>query len=502
MKRFLVSFVLLFGLSFAYSQTYEIDFYAKVLKGYEKLKKGDEIHVIGMTHKLSFDNSNPVHSYVVLTDKGQVRVKEKLERVLDVDYKNAQNYWDAQIIFNVLEYLSDNGTQEQIRAEMENFTLDYIKWAKEKGLTFNDPYLESYIYSVIAKLSPTVLIDGRPGIVNLLILSDPIANASMYPNGTLVITTGLLSLLHSEDELAAVLAHEIAHFVLDHSIQNYTKMEKTRKRAEFWAEVAAGVAAVADGYLAAKNPYYRPGAITTATVLAASQIARSVCEQLGMKYSRMQESEADVKAKELMDVLKYDSNALATALTRIEESLKQERSIEMYFASDHPALIDRIKAAGIPQNSVDPNFEKKISFAVSDAAFWKMQNRRYRQALPLYSQNINNNVAIADDYIQKANCLLSMRSDEESYKEINSLINEAKKIEPNNINIIKTEIVSSLRQEKYREAKNLLNNYKDKLISILNNKEKPEDEWQRAYSYAAEEITWVNQMLLKLRSFN
>ena len=95
-----------------------------------------------------------------------------------------------------------------------------------------------------------------------------------------------------------------------------------------------------------------------------------------------------------------------------------------------------------------------------------------------------------------------MRSDEESYKEINSLINEAKKIEPNNINIIKTEIVSSLRQDKYREAKNLLNNYKDKLISILNNKEKPEDEWQRAYSYAAEEITWVNQMLLKLRSFN
>ena len=45
-------------------------------------------------------------------------------------------------------------------------------------------------------------------------------NVYMYSNGTMVIHTGLLSALHTEDELVAILSHEIAHFVLDHSVQN------------------------------------------------------------------------------------------------------------------------------------------------------------------------------------------------------------------------------------------------------------------------------------------
>ncbi len=48
-----------------------------------------------------------------------------------------------------------------------------------------------------------------------------------------------------------------------------------------------------------------------------------------------------------------------------------------------------------------PDFEKIISFAVSDAAYWKMQNRRYRQALPLFSQNIANGVVFVKINIKK-----------------------------------------------------------------------------------------------------
>ena len=86
----------------------------------------------------------------------------------------------------------------------------------------------------------------------------------------------------------------------------------------------------------------------------------------------------------------------------------------------------------------------------------KMQDRRFRQALPLVSQNINNGVAIADDYIQKANCILYLRNDNAMYAEIMSLITDAKKYDPNNINIYKTEIISHLRQKQYSETKSLV----------------------------------------------
>lgn len=502
MKKCILSLLLLIATIVSYAQTYDINFDATVVKNYKIFKKGNQVHVNTMTHELEFDAANkPINSYTISTDKGEVTVKEKLEKVLDVNYKSAQNFWDAQIIFNVLEDLSKNGTQEDLRAEMEEDVLEYISRVTRCGLEFDDPYLESYIYSLISKLAPSVLIDGRPGMVNLLILSDQTANAAMYPNGTLVITTGLISLLHSEDELAAVLAHEIAHFVLDHSVQNYNKMKKAKSRAEFWAAFATILTGVAEGYATVKNPYYIPGGATAAVAAASTQIANSVIERLGMKYSKEQEREADKIAVELLKVLNYDSNALATALSRIEESLKRERSIEMYFASDHPALVERIKISGTPSNEVNRNFEKIISFAVSDAASMKMQDRRYKQALPLFSQNIENNVATADDYIQKANCLLYMRNDKETYKEVLKLIDLAKSASPNNINIYKTEIIALLRQNSYSEARTKIKSYEDKLHTMMSENQRPDKIWTRAYEYASRELIWTNDMSQKLRTF-
>jgi predicted Zn-dependent protease len=504
MKILLSTLSFLMGIQFIHAQTYEIGFDAEVLKNYSVFKKGNVVHIDSMKHEIAFSefDNTPQHSYTLFTSAGSVKVKEKLEDILSVKYKNAQDFWNAMAIFYVLEDLSNNGTQEEVRAEMESDVLEYINRVNRNRLAFNDPFLESYIYSLISKLSPNILIDGRPGVVNLLILSGTTANAFMFPNGTLVITTGLISLLHSEDELAAILAHEIAHFVLDHSIQNYNKLKRTQKRAEFWAEFATVLTGVSEGVAAAYNSYYKPGLATLSVAIASEQIAQEICKRLGMAYSRKQETAADEASKKLISVMGYDPNALSSALSRIETAMKQERSIEMYFASDHPALVERIKIAGTPSTKVDKNFERIISFAVSDAAFMKMQDRRFRQALPLVSQNIDNNVGTDDDYLQKANCLLYMRNDVNSYNEVTNLINEAKKIRPNNINIYKTEIIAFLRQTKYKEARVLLESYKSLLLTMFKNLEGiPEGEFQRRFIFAQSEMVWAEDMAQKLKAF-
>lgn len=503
MKKIFAFICFIACVSYSYAQSYELNIDAKVVKNFNLLKKGTDVRLLSMTHNLVFDNDEvPVHSYTLDTNVGSVVIKDKLEKVLDVDYKDAQMYWSSQIIFNVLESLSKNGTQEELRAEMEDYALDYLNFLESHNAKFDDPYLEAYLYSVVSKLAPSVLIDGRPGNVNLFIESNQTPNASTFSNGTIIITTGLLSLLHSEDELAAVLAHEIAHFILDHSVQNYNKQKQREKRAEFWAAFATVLTGIAEGVAAANDPYYIPGGATLAVAAASTQIASELCRKLGMIYNRKQEQEADDVAAELLKVMNYDPNALATALSRIEETLKQERSIEMYFASDHPALVDRIQKAGTPSDKVDQNFERIISFAVSDAANMKLQDRRFRQALNFFSQNIDNNVATADDYIQKAYCLLFLRSDPGIYSEISSLLNQAKSISSSNINIYKVEILTNLRQNKYREASSLLSEYKNKLSEMMvidNNL--PESFWQNAYSFARNEYRWAEDMYAKLRAF-
>ncbi len=56
------------------------------------------------------------------------------------------------------------------------------------------------------------------------------------PNGTIMLSIGLLSIIDSEEELVSILAHEVAHFV-DHYVMNIIKQQEREKRAAFWAVV-------------------------------------------------------------------------------------------------------------------------------------------------------------------------------------------------------------------------------------------------------------------------
>ena len=220
-----------------------------------------------------------------------------------------------------------------------------------------------------------------------------------------------------------------------------------------------------------------------------------------MEYSHKQEMEADEYALQVLDFLGYDHQALASALTRLEEVQLIERSKAMYFSSlSHPALVERIEKAGGANLKEDINFERKISFAITNSAITKYYCRRFREALKGVSQNIENNVATADDYLIKANCMLALYDTEDSNKEVLSLIQQAKKLQPDNINIYKAEILVNLRLNKIDTAIAELKEYNIFLIEL--NKELPsilnESIWLNRYRFTNLEQIWVEKMLIKL----
>jgi beta-barrel assembly-enhancing protease len=67
----------------------------------------------------------------------------------------------------------------------------------------------------------------RCGSVRTYIIQDHTFNASMAPNGMMIVHTGLLVRLHSEAELAAVLGHEFAHFEQRHSLRRLINTRNT-----------------------------------------------------------------------------------------------------------------------------------------------------------------------------------------------------------------------------------------------------------------------------------
>lgn len=302
-----------------------------------------------------------------------------------------------------------------IRTNMEEDAMSYISSLGQYGLQFEDPYLESYLYSIISKIAPRHRVDGFPFNLSLAIVRDDSMNASVFPNGTILLNTGLLANIHTEDELVAVLAHEIGHFASNHSLINLQKAIQRKQRAEAFAAIATAMAATAE-IAAASNGYYADGSLTYGTAILSTTIAADVASNLGLKFSREQEEDADEMALRALELLGYDKNACATLFARMTEVYNEEGNWAAYYiAEDHPSLKSRIEKCGIPDLKRDGNFEKKVSFAVTNAAITKFNIGRFEQALKFVNQNIENNVATDDDYLLKARCLLNLEDTPDSH---------------------------------------------------------------------------------------
>lgn len=118
------------------------------------------------------------------------------------------------------------------------------------------------------------------------LLDSPEINAFAMPGGKIAVYSGLIDKLAlSDDELAAVIGHEIAHAVLEHG------------RARLQGQIAQdlGVAAV--------SSYLGLGDLGTAALAKAAEVA------VALPYSRSQEVDADLAGLEMAARAGYDPRA-------------------------------------------------------------------------------------------------------------------------------------------------------------------------------------------------
>jgi predicted Zn-dependent protease len=85
------------------------------------------------------------------------------------------------------------------------------------GWLYRDVELETYLNTVAAKLGASA---NSPDIIfNIKVINDPNLNAFAYPNGVIYVHTGVLARMENEAQLAALLAHEMAHSIGRHSLR-------------------------------------------------------------------------------------------------------------------------------------------------------------------------------------------------------------------------------------------------------------------------------------------
>ncbi len=163
------------------------------------------------------------------------------------------------------------------------------------------------------------------GGYHFLILDTDEINAFAAPGGFIFLSRGMLRLCRSEDEVAAVLAHEIGHVELQHALR---AIKGSRITSALTILAVEGARNFGGEQLAQLTTAFE-GSITDITGT-----------MMNSGYARKQERQADASALRILQAMGYDPRALPRVLDEMQRQLKPGRHD---FAATHPPPQDRIK---------------------------------------------------------------------------------------------------------------------------------------------------------------
>ncbi|HMP89851.1 MAG TPA: M48 family metalloprotease [Kiritimatiellia bacterium] len=160
---------------------------------------------------------------------------------------------------------------------------------------------------------------------HFLILDTDEISAFAAPGGFIFVSRGMIRLCKTEDDLAAIIAHEVGHIQHKHAI----KAIKSSRLTSALTIIGLSAAKELVGPDLAKVTEAFEGSITDIT---------KTMTQGG--YARGQEREADRAAIAILKRMGYRQGALIDVLARMDEVLKTDKR---GFGSTHPPASDRIK---------------------------------------------------------------------------------------------------------------------------------------------------------------
>lgn len=196
-----------------------------------------------------------------------------------------------------------------------------FKELKEKLNFVDDPVVSSYVEGVGAKVAKAS--GDRRFEYRFYVIKEGQPNAFTIPGGYVFVNSGLLQMVESEDELAAVLAHEVAHSVLRHISKLFERAQRV--------SIATLAILVAGALLTSPKAKRAMGAS-----------AAAMAQSLMLKYSRENEMEADQLGAKLMERAGYHPEAFVSFLKKIYRWGRSVSPEVPSYLSTHPGVADRI----------------------------------------------------------------------------------------------------------------------------------------------------------------
>jgi hypothetical protein len=264
------------------------------------------------------------------TDKDKKKLAEIAQRPEVI--RRIQDTWDAhrradmEFAFNVNQ---SSRIGELSLSELATFRQNF-------GELYNNPMLARYVNALGQKIVP----QGSPNLYSFRLLLDPVPRAEALTTGTIYISTGLVSMLDSEAQLAYVLGHEIAHVerrhayntirneILEEEFDKEKQADVTKKRTIFGAASIIGGAA-AGGAIGGYS-----GALIGAGLGAAGGIAGGLLFRNRFQpteWSTVYEDEADEAGLKYTLDQNYDVREIPRMYARLDNLVGRDSRVGLGF---------------------------------------------------------------------------------------------------------------------------------------------------------------------------
>jgi len=188
---------------------------------------------------------------------------------------------------------------------------------RTSGNLVRDPELNTYVQGLVCALAGPYCSDIRSYVMRL-----PAFNASMAPNGVMQVWTGLLVRCRDEAQLAAVIGHEIGHYVRRHSMQLW---RDARDKTDFLVFFQIAIAAARVPFVTDVVTYGVIGSIYA--------------------FGRDAEREADRIGLALMARAGYDPAAVPAIWRQVvrEDEADRYRAFRTIYFATHPTPRERLE---------------------------------------------------------------------------------------------------------------------------------------------------------------
>lgn len=179
-----------------------------------------------------------------------------------------------------------------------------------------DPDLNRYVQDIACRLGSEHCADVRVYLVRT-----PHFNATMAPNGMMQIWSGLLLRTQNEAQLAAIIGHELGHYLHRHSLQRFRDI---RAKADF-------------------SIFLNMGLAIAGTPVEAIELANMITLASIYAYSRDQEREADDVGVRLMAAAGYRPSEASKVWEQLiaEEKAGPRRGPQNLLFATHPQPEER-----------------------------------------------------------------------------------------------------------------------------------------------------------------